>query len=97
MARKGYSVFADVLQTTADGRDLGDLYDELRAAADIQNEQQQNFLSLFTYPATSGVTSVLQTVGDHTTSIRPALPPPRRVGQPHTSRPRASSAWYTLN
>ncbi|WP_028652764.1 hypothetical protein [Nocardioides halotolerans] len=63
MARKGYSAFADVMQTTADGRDLNDLFAELQAAADIQNEQQQNFLSLFSYPVNSPVTSVLQTVG----------------------------------
>lgn len=62
MARKGYSALGDVMRTTADGRPLDDLFAELNAAADIHNEQQQNFLSLFTYETTSPVVSVLQTV-----------------------------------
>lgn len=62
MAR-GYNGFADVMRTTADGRDLTELFAELRAVTDIQNEEQQRFLDLFTYPTTSPVVSVLQTLG----------------------------------
>lgn len=60
---RGYNAFADVMRTTADGRDINELYAELTAAAELNNEQQQRFLDLFTYPVTSPVTSVLQSVG----------------------------------
>ncbi|ROR89328.1 hypothetical protein [Nocardioides aurantiacus] len=62
MARQGYSVFSDLMRTTADGRNLNDLFAELNAVAAIHNEQQANFLSLFTQTVTTPVTSVLQTV-----------------------------------
>lgn len=59
----GYSAFADVMRTTADGRDLNDLFSELQQVALLANEQQQNFLSLLTYPTESPIVSVLQTLG----------------------------------
>ncbi len=62
MAR-GYSAVSDVMGTTADGRDINELFDELTAAAQLNNEQQQRFLDLFTFPVTSPVVSVLQTLG----------------------------------
>lgn len=61
---KGYNGFADVMRTTADGRDLAELFAELQAVTQIQNEEQQRFLDLFTYPTTAPVVSVLQTLGD---------------------------------
>ncbi|NPC97888.1 hypothetical protein [Nocardioides sp. zg-DK7169] len=62
MAR-GYNAWADVRRTTADGRDINELYDELTAAAQLANEQQQRFLDLFTYNTSAPVVSVLQTLG----------------------------------
>jgi hypothetical protein len=62
MMARGYSARADVLRT-ADGRDLNDLFAELEQVASISNESQQRFVDLFTYPVTSAVTSVLQTLG----------------------------------
>lgn len=59
---KGYFSASDVNRTTADGRNLNELYAELAQVAELHNEQQANFLSLFTYPVTSPVVSVLQTV-----------------------------------
>ncbi len=61
MAR-GYSGFADVM-TTRDGQDLDDLFAEFQAAAQVQNDDQERFLSLFTYNTTTAVESVLQTLG----------------------------------
>ncbi|WP_205474449.1 hypothetical protein [Nocardioides sp. SYSU D00038] len=63
MMARGYNAHADLMRTTADGRDLDALFEEARAAVDIANQQQQNFLSLFSYQVTSPVVSVLQTVG----------------------------------
>lgn len=60
---RGYNASADVLRVSADGRDLNALFAELRTVADIQNESRQRFVDLFTYPVTSPVTSVLQTLG----------------------------------
>ena len=62
MMARGYSGRADVLRT-ADGRDLRELFTELEQVAGIANESQQRFVDLFTYPVTSAVTSVLQTLG----------------------------------
>ena len=58
-ANRGYSAFGDVVQTTADGRPLNELFAELNAAAAIATEQQQKFLDVFTTQTTSGVTSVI--------------------------------------
>lgn len=60
MARKGYSAFGDVMQTTADGRSFAELYAELNQVAEFANEQQQGFLDLFTQTTTSSVVSVMQ-------------------------------------
>lgn len=62
MMARGYNGRADVLRT-ADGRDLRELFLELEQVAAITNESQQRFVDLFTYPVTSSVTSVLQTLG----------------------------------
>lgn len=62
MMARGYSGRADVLRT-ADGRDLRELFQELEQVADLSNASQQRFVDLFTFPATSPVTSVLQTLG----------------------------------
>lgn len=62
MMARGYSARADVLRT-ADGRDLRELFQELEQVAGIANDSQQRFVDLFTYPVTSAVTSVLQTLG----------------------------------
>lgn len=62
MMARGYSARADVLRT-ADGRDLRELFQELEQVAEIANTSQQRFVDLFTYPVTSAVTSVLQTLG----------------------------------
>ncbi|MCW2738882.1 hypothetical protein [Nocardioides sp.] len=62
MMARGYSGRADVLRT-ADGRDLRELFAELEQVASISNESQQRFVDLFTFPVTSAVTSVLQTLG----------------------------------
>lgn len=60
---RGYSSFADVMRTTADGRDLADLFAEFTDVARMANDQQQNFISLLTYPTESPVVSVLQSLG----------------------------------
>jgi hypothetical protein len=62
MMARGYSARADVLRT-ADGRDLRELFQELEQVAGIANESKQRFVDLFTFPVTSAVTSVLQTLG----------------------------------
>jgi hypothetical protein len=63
MMARGYNSLADVMKRTADGRPLNELFAELTAAADLNNTQQQRFIDLFTYPVTSPVTSVIQTLG----------------------------------
>ena len=63
MMARGYNAHADLVRRTADGRDLRELFTELQSVADIANESQQRFVDLFTYPVTSPVTSVLQTIG----------------------------------
>lgn len=62
MAR-GYSSFADVMRTTADGRDLNELFAEFTAAADLANAAQQRFIDLLTYPTSGPVVSVIQSLG----------------------------------
>lgn len=62
MMARGYSGRADVLRT-ADGRDMRELFQELEQVADLSNASQQRFVDLFTFPVTSAVTSVLQTLG----------------------------------
>lgn len=62
MAR-GYSALADVIQSTADGRDINELFNEFRQAAELANENQQRFIDLLTYSTDSPVVSVLQTLG----------------------------------
>ena len=79
---KGYNAFADRMRTTADGRDLNELYAELTSVADLANQQQANFLSLFTYSVTSPVASVLQTVGGMSDVFEPAS----EFGVPQGSR-----------
>jgi hypothetical protein len=65
MARKrGYSAFADVIGTTADGRDLNDLFNELNTVAELANEDQQNFLDMFCQSTTNVVTSTLQALSN---------------------------------
>lgn len=68
MAR-GYSALGDVLRTTADGRSFQELWNELQAVAQAANEQRQRFLDLLTYPTTSAVTSVLQSVNPGGSSV----------------------------
>ncbi|KQQ43082.1 hypothetical protein [Nocardioides sp. Leaf307] len=63
MMARGYNAQADTQRATADGRDLRELFDELTQVATIANESQQRFVDLFTFPVTSPVTSVLQTMG----------------------------------
>lgn len=60
---RGYSSFADVMRTTADGRDLNELFAEFAAVAKLSNDHQQKFVNLLTYPTDSPVVSVLQTLG----------------------------------
>lgn len=62
MAR-GYASFGDVMQRTADGRPFNELYAEFLALAQIANEQQQRFVDVFTFPTSTPVVSVLQTLG----------------------------------
>jgi hypothetical protein len=62
MMARGYNARADILRT-ADGRDLRELFQELEQVAGIANASQERFVDLFTYPVTSAVTSVLQTLG----------------------------------
>lgn len=62
MAR-GYSGFADVMKTTADGRDINELFAEFREAAVAANEGRQRFIDLLTYPTETPTTTVLQTLG----------------------------------
>lgn len=97
MGRRGISSFGDVLRNTADGRNLNDLYAELGEAAAVLNEQQENFLSLFTYSVTSPVASVLQTVGGGADVFEPAS----EYGVPQGSRIKhdtldmgATFQWY---
>lgn len=62
MAR-GYNAFSDVMKTTADGRDIGQLFAEFQAAAQAANEQQQRFIDLLTYRTDKPVVSVMQSLG----------------------------------
>jgi hypothetical protein len=63
MMARGYNAYADVVATTADGRDLRELFAEVQQVLTVANADTQ-FVDLFTYPVTSPVTSVLQTVGE---------------------------------
>ncbi|MBT0995454.1 hypothetical protein KIN34_14295 [Cellulomonas sp. DKR-3] len=94
MAR-GYSGFADVM-TTRDGQDLNDLFAEFNAVADIQNRDQEQFLSLFTFNTTNAVESVLQTLG-----AASAFEKASEYGIPQSKRAEFSTldlgadfAWY---
>lgn len=78
---RGYSSFADVMRTTADGRDINELFAEFTAVAQLANDQQQNFLSLLTYPTDSPVVSVLQTLG-----AGASFEPASEYGKPTSSR-----------
>lgn len=62
MAR-GYAAFGDVIQRTADGRDINELFAEFEATARLANEQQQRFIDLLTFPTSAPVVSVMQTLG----------------------------------
>lgn len=94
---KGYSGFADVMRTTADGRDLNELLAEIQTAAQIQNESQQRFLDLFTFSVTSPVTSVLQTLGAGDAAFEEAseygIPVSKRTN-PATLNLGATFKWY---
>lgn len=96
MAR-GYAAWADVMRRTADGRDINELFNEIQQAAQIQNEQQQNFLLLFTYPTTSPVTSVIQTLGATNAAFEKAseygIPQSKRL-VPNTLDMGATFDWY---
>lgn len=87
MMARGYNARADVLRT-ADGRDLRELFTELEQVAAISNESQQRFVDLFTYPVTSAVTSVLQTLG-----AGPTFEGASEYGVPKSNR----AAHSTLN
>lgn len=93
---RGYSSLADVLRTTADGRDLNDLFAEFRAVAELANNQQQRFIDLLTYPTDSPVVSVLQTLGG---SVK--FEQTSEYGIPQSSRPVGNTldlgATFTWN
>ncbi|WP_299052160.1 hypothetical protein [uncultured Nocardioides sp.] len=63
MMARGYYALGDRQLKTADGRDFNELFAELTEVMSLANDQQQRFTDVFTYPVTSPVTSVLQTVG----------------------------------
>jgi len=97
MMARGYSAVADVLRTS-DGRDLRELFNELQQVAAISNESQQRFVDLFTYPVTSPVTSVLQTVG-----AGPKFEDASEYGVPQSNRAQHSTLnmgvpfkWYDV-
>ncbi len=96
MAR-GYNSFADVLRTTADGRDFNALYDEFVAAATLANEQQQRFVDLLTYSTSAPVVSVLQTLGTGDFAFEEAsefgVPQAKRIN-PSTLDMGATFRWY---
>lgn len=94
---KGYSSFADVMRVTADGRDFNALYAEFQAAAAVANEQQQRFIDLLTYPTSSPVVSVLQTLGTGDFAFEEAseygVPQSKRIN-PATLDMGATFKWY---
>ncbi|WP_193608269.1 hypothetical protein [Nocardioides lijunqiniae] len=97
MMARGYSARADVLRS-ADGRDLSELFAELEQVATIANESQQRFVDLFTYPVTSPVTSVLQTLG-----AGPKFEDASEYGVPKSSRAQHETLdmgvpfkWYDI-
>jgi hypothetical protein len=89
MARKGYSAFADLVGTTADGRDLNELFAELNEVAALANEQQQAFLDLFTQTTTNTVVSTLQAL----TSGEDVFEEASEYGVPQSTR----QAFDTIN
>ena len=57
---RGYNANADVLNQTADGRDLNEIWEEFQAAISIQNEDRQRLVDLFTFPVTNTIEDVMQ-------------------------------------
>lgn len=60
MMARGYNANADVLQQTADGRDLNDIWTEFQATVAIQNEERQRIIDLLTFPVTNVIEDVAQ-------------------------------------
>jgi hypothetical protein len=93
---RGYAAFGDVLPTTADGRSINDLFNEFTAAAGVANQQQQNFLSVLTYPVDTPVVSVLQTMGSgfgFSEASEYGLPQASRI-DPNWLNMAADFKWY---
>ncbi len=88
MMARGYNAYADVVASTADGRDLREVFAEIQQVLTVANADTQRFLDLFTYPVTSAVTSVLQTVGEG-----PEFEEASEFGVPRSSR----GEFATLN
>ena len=60
MMARGYNAVADVLTTSADGRDLNDIWAEFQATVAIQNEERQRIVDLLTFPVTQPIEDVAQ-------------------------------------
>lgn len=96
MAR-GYSAFADVLQSTVDGDDLNGLWAEHQATLQLQNDKQTALASLFSFDTTRASELVPQSLGESDfeeateygvpTSMRSDISPVR-IGYPFK--------WYDL-
>ena len=57
---RGYNANADVLNQTADGRDLNEFWNEFQATVAIQNAERQTLIDLLTFSVNSPVEDVAQ-------------------------------------
>lgn len=64
-SEKGYNVEADTLiTTTADGRDLNELWNEFSRVVTMHNAKRQKLIDLLTFPVTNVIEDVPQVSGD---------------------------------
>lgn len=57
---KGYNAVADVLQKTADGRDLNDIWTEFQTVVALHNAERQRVIDLLTFSVTNVIEDVTQ-------------------------------------
>ena len=60
MMARGYNASADVVTTTADGREINEIWDEFQATIAIQNESRQRIIDLLTFPVQNVIEDVAQ-------------------------------------
>jgi len=57
---KGFNVAADIVNRTADGRDINDMWAEFQATVALRNSRRQPLIDLLTFPVTNVIEDVPQ-------------------------------------